>query len=277
MTKKTIRIILVIIFFIGLLILLYPFVSQYWNSLVQSRAIADYDELLSKKDTIDYNDMFTQANNYNQELSKLEFPLVQYKQISGYSDLLDINNNGMMGYITIDKISAKIPIYHGTSLSILNTAVGHLQGSSLPIGGESTHSVLSAHSGLPSAKLFTNLSKLEIGDIFVITIIDRKLTYQVDKIVIVEPNDVSDLEIINGNDYVTLITCTPYGINTHRLLVRGTRITDVVKEELIVTSEALLIDKLIVALVISIIILITLIIYIMIKPVKKKIYEEGEG
>ena len=180
----------------------------------------------------------------------------------------------MMGYISIDKIRVELPIYHGTSASVLNIAVGHLEGSSLPVGGDTTHAVLSAHRGLPSAKLFTNLNKLEVGDIFVITVLDRKLTYQVDNIKIVEPSDVSDLDIIEGEDYVTLVTCTPYGINTHRLLVRGTRIESVENKAYLVTSEAYQIDKLVVTLVISLPILLILIIYVMIKPVKKKYHEE---
>ena len=180
----------------------------------------------------------------------------------------------MMGYISIDKIKVELPIYHGTSNSVLNVAVGHIEGSSLPVGGISTHSVLSAHRGLPSAKLFTNLNKLEIGDTFEITILDRLLTYQVDKITVVDPENVIDLEISEGKDYVTLVTCTPYGINTHRLLVRGTRIENIDKKEIVVTSEAYLIDKELIAIVISIPILLILIIYITIKPAKKSFQKE---
>lgn len=274
--KKKISLILLIIFFIGLSILLYPSISQYLNSKVQSQAIASYDKMLSEIQPQDYTNMFTKADNYNQELLKLNFPLVEYRDLTNYSNLLNVNNNGMMGYISIDKIKVELPIYHGTSASVLNVAVGHLEGSSLPIGGSSTHSILSAHRGLPSAKLFTNLNKLEKGDTFVITILDRKITYQVDQIVIVEPNDASELEIVEGKDYVTLVTCTPYGINTHRLLVRGTRIENIEKKELIITSEAYQIDKLIVTLVISIPILLILIVYVTMKPVKKKFNIEEE-
>lgn len=276
MNRKKIRLIFLIIFFVGLSILLYPIVSQYWNSKVQSEAIANYNKMFTNINKEDYSNIFNEAEKYNQELSKLEFPLIQYKRIFGYSNLINVSSNGMMGYISIDKIKVELPIYHGTSSSVLNIAVGHLEGSSMPIGGVSTHSILSAHRGLPSAKLFTNLNKLEIGDIFEITILDRKLTYQVDNIVVVEPNDVSNLEIIEGKDFVTLITCTPYGLNTHRLLVRGTRIENEDKLELIVTSDAYQIDKLIVTLVIALPILIVLIIYVMIKPVKKKIDNEEE-
>lgn len=274
MNKKKIKLILLLIFFLGLSILLYPSLSQYWNSKVQSQAIADYEKMFANIEKEDYSDIFIEAETYNKELFKLEFPLIQYKKIPDYSNLINVNSSGMIGYISIDKIRVELPIYHGTSSTVLNVAVGHLEGSSLPIGGESTHSVLSAHRGLPSAKLFTNLNKLEIGDIFIITVLDRKLTYQVDNIVIVEPNDVSDLEIIKGKDYVTLVTCTPYGLNTHRLLVRGIRIENENKKELVVTSDAYQIDKLVVTLIISLPILLILIIYVMIKPVKKKYYEE---
>ena len=269
------KIIFLIIFFVGLAILLYPFISQYWNSKVQSKAIADYDKIFSKLNDRDYNEMFLEAETYNRELLKLQFPLTQYKKILNYTNLLDINCNGMMGYISIGKLKIELPIYHGTSSSVLNIAVGHLEGSSLPIGGESTHSILSAHRGLPSAKLFTNLNKLEIGDTFVITILDRKLTYQVDKIVIVEPTDISNLEIINGKDYVTLITCTPYGLNTHRLLVRGIRIDNEIEKELIFTSDAYRIDKLIVCMAIFVPILFLLTIWLLLHFVGRVHNREG--
>jgi len=272
--RKRIKLILLSIFLLGVIVLLYPSVSQYWNSKYQSEAITNYDKIFSNLKEEDYSNIFADAENYNRNLTNLSFPLAQYKEINGYSNLININNNGMMGYISIDKIRVELPIYHGTSSSVLNVAVGHMEGSSLPVGGNNTHSVLSAHRGLPSAKLFTNLNKLEIGDTFVITILDRKLTYQVDKITIIEPNDVTELKIEENKDYVTLMTCTPYGLNTHRLLVRGNRIENIEKKEIIVTSEAYLIDKLIVTLIVSLPILLILIIYVMIKPVKKKFYEE---
>lgn len=263
-----------IIFLVGLSILLYPIVSQYWNSKRQSRAIASYDKIFAEIDNDDIDNMFKKVDEYNQELFHLQFPLIQYKELSNYFDLIDVNGNGMMGYITIDKLKIKLPIYHGTSSSVLNVAVGHLEGSSLPIGGESTHSVLSAHRGLPSSKLFTNLNKLEIGDTFIITILDRNLMYQVDNIVTVEPNDISELEIVNGKDLVTLMTCTPYSINTHRLLVRGTRMANVLEEPLTVMRDAYAIDRLVVTLIISLFIFLVLIIYVLINPRKKKSYEE---
>lgn len=274
MKKKKLGIILLLIFIIGLSILLYPTISNYHNSKVQSKAITNYEKILEQIDEKTYISYYEKAKDYNEKLSKLDYPLVQYKEISDYSKLLNINNDGMMGYISIDKIKVELPIYHGTSSAVLNVAVGHFEGSSLPIGGENTHSVLSAHRGLPSAKLFTNLNKLEIGDTFEIKILDKKLTYQIDNIVIVDPEDVSNLKIESGKDYVTLVTCTPYGINSHRLLVRGTRIENIEKKELKVTSEAYQIDKLLVTLVISIPILLILTLYVTFKPVKKKSEEE---
>lgn len=271
MKKKSVGIILLLIFISGVGILFYPTISNYYNSKVQSVAITNYDKMV---ENIDYTPYLEDAYEYNKKLFKLDYPLVQYKEISGYSKLLNINNNGMIGYISIDKIKVELPIYHGTNNAVLNVAVGHFKGSSLPVGGESTHSILSAHRGLPSAKLFTNLNRLEIGDTFEIKVLGKTLTYQVDNIVIIEPTDTSDLEIVSGKDYVTLLTCTPYGINSHRLLVRGVRTTNVEKKELIVTSEAYKIDKLIVTLVIAIPILLILTMYIMFKPVKKKNEEE---
>ncbi len=276
MNKKITKIIPLIIFFVGISLLLYPTISQYWNSFVQSKVVTEYDKTLSNIDESIYNDLFLSAQIYNEELSKLSYPLIEYQLIPNYKNLININSTGMMGYITIAKIRVKLPIYHGTNNSVLNTAVGHLEGSSLPIGGNNTHSVLSAHRGLPSSKLFTNLNKLELGDIFEITILNKTLTYQVDKITIIEPNDLENLAIEKDKDYVTLMTCTPYGINTHRLLVRGIRIETLKQKEIIITSDAYQIDKLIVSLIIAIPIITILIIYMMIKPIKKKTNEEED-
>ena len=177
----------------------------------------------------------------------------------------------MIGYINIDKLKLELPIYHGTSSSVLNVAVGHLEGTSLPIGGQNTHSVLAAHRGLPSTELFTNITKLELGDIFTITVLDRTLTYQVDNIIVVHPSDTTYLQIEEDKDYVTLLTCTPYGLNFRRLLVRGTRIETKEEKNIIITREANLIDKILVALIMTIPILIILVIYIVLKPSKKDI------
>lgn len=264
---KKITLILLITFFIGLLVLFYPTISEYYNSSRQSKAIVDYDSLLTEEK--DYTLDFEKANAYNQTLSKMKSPLTDYKKLSDYEKLINVDGMGMMGYISIPKIKVEIPIYHGTSDIVLNSKVGHLEGSSLPVGGTSTHSVLSAHRGLPTAKLFSDLNKLEVGDTFVITVLDRKLTYQVDKITIVKPNDITDLKIVEGEDYVTLLTCTPYGINSHRLLVRGTRIENVKDLKKVITAEAYQIDNLIVTFAIALPILLILIMIVMFKPIKK--------
>ena len=241
-------IILVAIFFVGLTVLLYPTVSDFWNEKRQSQAIVNYDDLIVDLTPEDYSRFFSEADSYNKKIRNMSFPFLNHKNIADeYYSILDVNGDGMMGYITIEKIKVQLPIYHGTSDKVLNSAVGHVEGSSLPVGGESTHAVLSAHRGLPSAKLFTNLDKVEIGDVFTIRILDRTITYQVDQILIVLPHETENLQIEKGEDYCTLVTCTPYGINTHRMLVRGTRIENIEPEKVInVITEAYQIDPLIV-------------------------------
>lgn len=222
---KLSTIILVLILLVGLGIMLYPTISDYWNSFHQTRAIASYDEVVSQLDETDYESLFAAAEAYNEHLRQLSLPYAQYEELEDeYYSVLDVAGNGIIGYVSISKIDVELPIYHGTSDTVLNTAVGHLEGSSLPIGGESRHAVLSAHRGLPSAKLFTNLDKMEVGDIFTITVLNQVLTYEVDQILIVEPTQLESLNVVEGEDYCTLLTCTPYGVNTHRLLVRGHRI-----------------------------------------------------
>ena len=239
---------LVAIFFVGLSVLLYPTISDFWNEKRQSQAIVDYDSYINNLTPEDYSEYFVKADAYNKKIRNMSFPLLNHKNIADeYYDTLDINGDGMMGYITIEKIKVQLPIYHGTSDRVLNSAVGHVEGSTLPVGGKSTHAVLSAHRGLPSAKLFTNLDKLEIGDIFTIRILDRTVTYEVDQIHIVSPHETDELNIIPGEDHCTLVTCTPYGINTHRMLVRGKRIKNIEPEKVInVITEAYQIDPLIV-------------------------------
>lgn len=216
---------LVLILIIGLGILLYPTVSDYWNSFHQTQAIANYDQAVAELDETDYEALLREAEAYNENLRQLNYPFVEHEQLQQqYNSALDVSGNGIIGYITISKIDVELPIYHGTSDAVLNVAVGHLEGSTLPVGGGSTHSVLSAHRGLPSAKLFTNLDKMEEGDTFTITVLNELLTYQVDQILIVEPTQMEALNIVPGEDYITLMTCTPYGINSHRMLVRGKRI-----------------------------------------------------
>lgn len=241
-------IILVAIFFVGLSVLLYPTVSDFWNEKRQSQAIMNYDDLIVDLTPEDYTELFSKADIYNQKIRNMSFPFLNHKNIADeYNSTLDVNGDGMMGYITIEKIKVQLPIYHGTSDKVLNSAVGHVEGSSIPVGGESTHAVLSAHRGLPSAKLFTNLDKVEVGDIFTIRILDRTITYQVDQILIVLPHETDALNLVQNEDYCTLVTCTPYGINTHRMLVRGTRIENIEPDRVInVITEAYQIDPLIV-------------------------------
>lgn len=241
-------IILVAIFFVGLCVLLYPTVSDFWNEKRQSQAIINYDDIIVNLTPEDYTAHFEKADDYNKKLALISEPFLGHKTIADlYYDTLDVNDDGMMGYITIEKIKVQLPIYHGTTDKVLNSAVGHVEGSSLPVGGVGTHTVLSAHRGLPSAKLFTNLDKLTNGDIFTIRILDRTITYQVDQVLIVLPQKVNDLYAVPGEDYCTLVTCTPYGVNTHRMLVRGTRIENIEEEKKInVITEAYQIDPLIV-------------------------------
>lgn len=267
MSKGKVKVILIITFIVGLFILLYPSISQYINSFASSTAITDYEKMLLNNKNVDYTEEFNKAFKYNEELSKLRYPLAQYKKLSGYDELINISGNGMMGYISINKIKVEIPIYHTTNKEVLNVAVGHLEGSSLPVGGKGSHSVLSAHRGLPSTKLFTDLNKLEIGDIFEITILDKKLTYQIDQIRVVEPNDVTDLRILENEDYLTLMTCTPYGLNTHRLLVRGTRIEDIDDKKVYVTTEAFRINNLVVAPIVASPIILVLLLLVAFQPV----------
>ena len=241
-------IILVAIFFVGLSVLLYPTVSDFWNEKRQSKAIVNYDDLIVNLTPEDYTKFFNEADSYNQKIKGMPSSYMNHSNIAEeYYNILDVNGDGMMGYITIEKIKVQLPIYHGTSDKVLNSAVGHVEGSSLPVGGESTHTVLSAHRGLPSAKLFTNLDKVEVGDVFTIRILDRTITYQVDQVLIVLPHETESLNIVSGEDYCTLVTCTPYGINTHRMLVRGTRIENIEEDKQVnVITEAYQIDPLIV-------------------------------
>ena len=271
MKKKTSTLLLIVVFIVGLAVLLYPTISDYWNSKVQSRVIATYDELLSSYTPEDYTAEHNAAESYNKSLYSTIDAFYAPEIVEGYSDALDITGTGVMGYITIDKINVQLPIYHGTDSDVLNVAVGHLEGTSLPVGGVNTHCVLSAHRGLPSAKLFSDLDDLEVGDTFTITVLDSVLTYEVDQILIVLPSKVDDLQIIEGGDYCTLITCTPYGINTHRLLVRGKRIeTEKAKERIYVTAEAYQIDTLVVAPIVAAPMLLTLLVVLLIKYRKKK-------
>ncbi len=267
MKKKTV-IIMLVFFLIGLLILLYPSLSNLYNEKYQTKAIKSYEKILVDYSKEKNKEEIKRANDYNNELNKLIDPFYNYKKLENYNDILNITDTGMMGYIHIPKIDVELSIYHGTSDEVLSKSVGHLEGSSLPVGGIGTHSVLSAHRGLPSSKLFTDLDKLEIGDIFTITILQQQLTYQVDEIKVIKPTEIKYLAIDKEKDYVTLMTCTPYGINTHRLLVRGIRITGEAKTRYI-TTEAFKISNIIVTSFIAAFIIIALLLIVVIKPVNK--------
>ena len=248
MKKNRSTIILILIFLVGLSVMLYPTVSDYINQKNQSRAVASYSEEVENLSDVDYQAYFDAADDYNRRLAETPDAFYRPEQVSGYTDTLDVSGTGIMGYITIPKIGVELPIYHGTSDGVLQVAAGHLEGSSLPVGGAGTHAVISAHRGLPSAKLFTNLDELEVGDTFTITVLDRVLTYEVDQVSIVLPTETDLLQPVEGKDYVTLMTCTPYGINTHRLLVRGKRIENAENQKHIrVTADALRIEPIIVA------------------------------
>ena len=264
MKKSKIGILLVLMLFVGVCGLLYPSVSQYWNSKTQTRAVENYQEILNSLKQEDYDVFFQEADRYNVELSELKNPLLNYRQLDGYNEILNINGNGIMGYVSIPKLGVEIPIYHGISAEVLNVACGHLEGTSLPVGGENTHCVLSAHRGLPHAKLFTDLDKLEVGDTFMLTVLNHTLTYQVDQIKVVRPDEIDDVQLVAGKDLCTLLTCTPYGINSHRLLVRGTRIENAAPA-LYVTSNAYRIDSLVATPVVAAPILLILLIVLMVK------------
>ena len=261
-------------FLVGISLLLYPAFSNYWNSKTQSRAIVDYEAVLEHLKPEDYSAMFQAAYDYNRALYETDYPLMDYEEIPGYYDTLTLPGSSIIGYVKIDKIGVELPIYHGTSDEVLNVGVGHLEGTSLPVGGENTHSVMSAHRGLPSAKLFTDLDRLEPGDTFQITVLDQVLTYQVDQVKVITPREIDDLQIVEGKDYCTLFTCTPYGINTHRLLVRGIRIETITEKPIIyVANEAFRIEPLLVTPAVAAPMLLVFLIHLMVKyrePPKKK-------
>jgi len=266
--RKISSFVLLLFFFIGLSVMLYPAISSYWNSRTQSKAIVDYEKMLSSIPKEDYTALFDEADSYNRRLAELSLPFAEYGKLDGYNDILDVSKTGMMGYLSIETIGVELPIYHGTSDDVLSFAVGHVEGSSLPVGGAGTHSVLSAHRGLATATLFTHLDHLEIGDVFEITVLDRTFTYQVDQIKTVNPDDLSDITVEDGRDLCTLLTCTPYGINTHRLLVRGVKISSAQEKKIYLTSDAHRIDSVIVTPIVALPILLTLMIIVLASPVK---------
>lgn len=266
--KDKVGILLVLMLFAGVCVLLYPAVSQYWNLRTQTRAAEEYQHLVDSVKQQEDPALFAEAEGYNRALWNLVDPLGQYAQVAGYDDLLNVSGTGVMGVVSIPKIGVELPVYHGISSEVLNVACGHMQGTSLPIGGESTHSVLSAHRGLPHARLFTDLDRMEVGDTFTITVMGRVVTYQVDQILVVEPNEVDAIRIIEGEDHCTLLTCTPYGINSHRLLVRGTRVENAAPR-LHVTSEAYRIDSLVATPVVAAPMLLVLLVVLLVRTRRK--------
>ncbi len=270
MKRKLSTMLLILVFFAGLSLLLYPSLSDYWNSFHASQAVATYSEEVRNLNADKYDRLIREAREYNAALpGRYKAFFLSESDRSTYNALLDVNGTGVMGYIEIPTIQISLPIYHGTEDEVLQIAVGHLDWSSLPVGGEGTHCVLSGHRGLPSAKLFTNLDKLVAGDKFVIRVLDEVMTYEVDQILIVEPNDLSALAIEKGKDLCTLVTCTPYGVNSHRLLVRGHRVENE-SEEIRVTSDAMEIDPLIVAPAVALPMLLALLFILLVSGKKKK-------
>lgn len=271
MRKNLSTIILILIFLVGLSVMLYPSVSDAVNRKHQSRAVASYAEEVEQLSDADYQTYFDAADAYNRQLNTTPNAFYKPDLVSGYAQTLDISGTGIMGYITIPKISVELPIYHGTDEGVLQVAAGHLEGSSLPVGGAGTHAVISAHRGLPSAKLFTNLDELEVGDRFTITVLNRVLTYEVDQISIVLPTEIDQLLPTEGMDYVTLMTCTPYGINTHRLLVRGKRVeTTESQKHIRVAADAFRIDPIIVATILAIPMLLAALVGVLVAPHLRK-------
>ena len=271
--KKSIlpSLLLVLILLAGLSLLLYPALSDYWNSLHQSQAIASYVETVEAMDEADYEAMWAAARAYNDALPRdnSRFHPSEEEQAE-YDALLDVSGTGIMGYVEIPQIGVSLPIYHGTDEAVLQVAIGHIEGSSLPVGGAGTHCVISGHRGLPSAKLFTDLDQIQEGDTFLLHILDETLTYQVDQIHIVEPDDVTYLAIEEGQDLCTLVTCTPYGVNSHRLLVRGRRIeTEETAAAIRVTADAILVDPMLVAPAIAAPILLILLIWLLVSSRKQ--------
>ena len=264
--------VLVLIFLAGLSLLLYPTVSDYWNSLGQSRAITEYAAAVSGMDKEKYDLILKEAREYNQALAAgpVYYNLGDEER-KVYESQLDVSDNGVIAYIEIPKIHCSLPIYHGTEEGILQKAIGHIEWTSLPVGGDSTHCVLSGHRGLPSARLFTDLDLLQEGDRFILRVMDEVLTYEVDQIRTVLPEELKDLQIVEGQDYCTLVTCTPYGVNSHRLLVRGHRVpNDENADNIRVTADAMQIDPTIVAPVAAVPLLLILLAAVLIKTRKKK-------
>ncbi|MBR5859642.1 MAG: class C sortase [Clostridia bacterium] len=272
MKKRGTTIILLIVLIVGLSLLLYPTFANWWNSMHQSRAVASYVEKVANIDEEQYAHLWEDALNYNKSLAtRSNSYVLTEEQRETYNQVLDVGGLGIIGYVEVPSIGVTLPIYRGTDESVLQVAVGHLEWTSLPVGGESSHCVVSGHRGLPSAKLFTNLDKLAVGDVFMFRVLDEILTYEVDQILIVEPNETQALQIVEGEDLCTLVTCTPYGINSHRLLIRGHRVENLEEAATIrVTADATQIEPVIVAPLLTIPMLLVLLIVILIPKPKRR-------
>ena len=250
--------------------MLYPTFANWWNNNKVSHTISTYKEAVAEMDTGETERLLQEAHDYNFKLAQLQYPLTQFDQIEGYDDILDVSGSGVMGYISIPNINVELPIYHGTSEGVLQIASGHIQGTSLPVGGLNTHAVISGHRGLPSAKLFSDLDQMVEGDTFTINVLNEVYTYEVEKILIILPSQTEELEIIPDSDYVTLMTCTPYGINTHRLLIRAHRIETIYDRKVKVSADALQVDTMTVIPIVVIPLLALLVIYWVISGRRRK-------
>lgn len=273
MKKHGTTIILLIVFIVGLSLLLYPTFADWWNSMHQSRAVASYVEQVANIDEDQYEGLWNAAWEYNMSIKdRTNTFVLSDEEKEEYAQLLNVGGTGIMGYIEVPGIGVTLPIYHGTDESVLQVAIGHLEWTSLPVGGQSSHCVVSGHRGLPSARLFTDLDRLVVGDLFMIRVLDEILTYEVDQILIVEPHETEALMVERGQDLCTLVTCTPYGINSHRLLVRGHRVeTQEEAQAVRVTADATQIKPIIVAPLVALPILLILLIGLMLpKPRKRR-------
>lgn len=268
--KNIVNVILFGIMFAGFVLIGYPTFANWWNSFHQTQNVSSYVSQVAAMNHEEYDAMLREAEDYNAEVAKIgNVWNLSDERIAVYNSLLNIDDTGVMGYIDIPSIHITLPIYHGTDEDILQVAIGHLAGTSLPVGGESSHCVVSGHRGLPSARLFTDIDKLSVGDTWTLNILDQTLTYEVDQVRVVKPSNLKNLQIEPGKDYCTLVTCTPYGVNTHRLLVRGHRIPNV-QGNARVTADALQIDTRFVAPFIATPILVILLILLLFTTRKRK-------
>ena len=263
---------LIVVLVTGLFLLLYPSFSDWWNSRVQTKLISNYNEIVAKLDTEDYTQLWDSARAYNGDLWGRNNPyLLEESQRERYNGLLNPGGDGIMGYVQIPEIDITLPIYHGTDELVLQTAIGHLDWTSLPVGGAGTHCVISGHRGLPSARLFTDLDKVRVGDVFMLHVLDDTLTYEVDQIRIVEPDETDELLLQAGKDLCTLVTCTPYGVNSHRLLVRGHRVENLAETvDVRITADAVVVEKLVVAPFVLLPILLVMLVWLFVSSRRRK-------